>query len=540
VVDEWGIADGYWDVAGNWHPTSDETRDRLRASMGDPRPGPGPWFVRVGTTDPFWSECDIVLEDGTVRTAMHALPADLPLGYHELRPVDGSATTELIVHPDTCPALPNAWGLAVQTYALWSDRSWGIGDLRDLAVVCRGLAERGGRAVLISPLHQPAPVHPIEPSPYFPSTRRAWSPLLVGFDDSPPDELRVRPGNLIDRDAVWDAKRAALAAAFVDDASMDASTVAWWNARAEVRAAGVDPDTVPLDELGRAARFHEWIQTVIAGQLADVAATGVSVIGDLAVGFSPHGADADEYRHVLALDMRLGAPPDPFNEAGQEWGIPPFVPGKLRAAGYRPFIETVRAALRGVQGLRIDHVMGLFRQFWIPAGGDPADGAYVRFPVDEMLAIICLEATRAGAFVIGEDLGTVEDGVRETLAARRIGCTKVLWFADDHPAEWPDHALATITTHDLPTITGVFEEHDGDDVMRERLDALAPDAVRAGDAIAAAHVALLASPAHIRLQSADDVAGALRRPNMPGLNDYPCWRIPLPIPVDDLVDRLEA
>ena len=238
--------------------------------------------------------------------------------------------------------------------------------------------------------------------------------------------------------------------------------------------------------------------------------------------------------------MRLGAPPDPFNEAGQEWGIPPFVPGKLRAAGYRPFIETVRAALRGVQGLRIDHVMGLFRQFWIPAGGDPADGAYVRFPVDEMLAIICLEATRAGAFVIGEDLGTVEDGVRETLAARRIGCTKVLWFADDHPAEWPDHALATITTHDLPTITGVFEEHDGDDGMRERLDALAPDAVRAGDAIAAAHVALLASPAHIRLQSADDVAGALRRPNMPGLNDYPCWRIPLPIPVDDLVDRLEA
>jgi len=535
--DEWGIADGYWDVAGTWRPTSDATRDRLRETMGDPSPGPGPWFVREGSTDSFWNPCDLHLEDGTVRADVHGLPGDLPIGYHRLVPRDGAPSTELIVHPAACPELPTAWGLGVQIYSLWSERSWGVGDLRDLRTVCDTLALHGGGAVLISPLHQPALTLPVEPSPYYPSTRRAWSPLLLAMDDEPPEELRCRPDALIDRDAVWTAKRDVLLARFgdLDDGSIEPSSVSWWNAEMDARSA--DEELSPA-QVARLARFHEWLQLLVGEQLAAVAATGIAIIGDLAVGFAPGGADADEYAEVLAGDMRLGAPPDPFNQAGQGWGIPPFIPGKLRAAAYRPFVETVRAALRGVQGLRIDHVMGLFRQFWIPEGGDPSHGAYVQFPAEDLLAIICLEATRAGAFVIGEDLGTVADGVREMLAERRIACTKVLWFEDMPPSGWPEQSLATITTHDLPTITGVFEDRDGDDEMRDRLEAVAPGAPRASDAIETAHAALLASPARIRLLAADDVVGAARRPNMPGLNDYPCWRIPLPVPVVDLLDRL--
>ena len=180
----------------------------------------------------------------------------------------------------------------------------------------------------------------------------------------------------------------------------------------------------------------------------------VRLIGDLAVGCRPDGADGWLYQDLMALGMGIGAPPDPFNEAGQDWGLPPFVPWRLRAARYAPFIGMVRAALQGMGGLRIDHVMGLFRQFWVPAGGTPADGGYVQMSANELLAIIRLEANRAGAFVCGEDLGTVEPHVREALAGSGILGTRVFWF-DQRPHEWTYLNLATVTTHDLPTVAGV-------------------------------------------------------------------------------------
>ena len=231
----------------------------------------------------------------------------------------------------------------------------------------------------------------------------------------------------------------------------------------------------------------------------------------------------------------MGAPPDEFNTAGQDWGIPPFVPWRLRAAGYQPFIDTVRAALRGVDALRIDHVMGLFRQYWVPVGRGAAEGGYVRYPAEELLAILCLEATRAGAFVVGEDLGTVEPEVRSALAARRIASTKVLYFEPDPPSAWPEGCLATLTTHDLPTAAAVFERSDGEEGIRERLCATAPDARTAEEVIEGAHAALLDSPARVRLLSADDLCASRRRPNLPGLNDYPSWRIRLPRPVDQIL-----
>lgn len=561
--DEWGITDGYHDVHGHWHQTSIATRDRLRAAMGTPQSGRPMWFVRAGDQHHLWNECDVELEDGTRRAVGDRLPDDLPIGYHELVPRDGSAATRLVVHPAQCPPVPRLWGVAAQVYALWSSSSWGIGDLHDLRRLAVDVMAAGGGALLVSPLHQPAPTLPQEPSPYYPSTRRAWSPLLVGIDAPVPPHLRCRGDQLIDRDDAWISKRSVLEAEFdahletLQRAGLAPATpgpIAWWNARCDVlRGDWRDwPEVAPDDhpdadpDLLHRARFHEWLQSQVAEQLADVTATGITLIGDLAVGFSPLGADSHEYRDLLALGERIGAPSDEFNPAGQNWGIPPFVPWRLRAALYQPFIDTVRATLRGMGGLRIDHVMGLFRQYWVPDGGAPEDGAYVRFPADELLAILAIEATRAGAFVVGEDLGTVEATVHEAMARFGIAGTKVLWFEDPPPSEWPEPALATVTTHDLPTVTQVFvrdpvmaeDEALGGrpDVVRQRLMAVAVGATSAAEAIDAAHRALLGSPSRLRLITTDDLAGAGNQPNLPGLNDYPSWRLRLPRPVDELFD----
>ena len=294
-----------------------------------------------------------------------------------------------------------------------------------------------------------------------------------------------------------------------------------------------DPD------LMHRARFHEWLQSKVATQLAQVRATGVTLIGDLAVGFSPLGADSYEYRDLLALGMRIGAPPDEFNPGGQSWGIPPFVPWRLRAALYQPFIDTVRAALRGMDGLRIDHVMGLFRQYWVPEGGEPGDGAYVRFPADELLAIIAIESTRA----------------RCVRRRRRPRHRRSRGASRDGGHRHRRHEGAVVRGRSAVEVARACAGHchdarpaDAGDGLRpfesRRPDGAAtvgggrPTSGQAADvheAIAATHTALLASPAALRLMTTDDLAGATRQPNVPGLNDEPNWRIRLPIAVSELL-----
>ena len=166
-------------------------------------------------------------------------------------------------------------------------------------------------------------------------------------------------------------------------------------------------------------RYHQWLQWLLDVQLARAAAV-LPIVQDLPVGFDPGGADAWVWQDLLAGECTIGAPPDAFNAQGQDWQLSPFVPEKLRAAAYEPFIQTIRAALRHAAGLRIDHVMGLFRLYWIPRGLSAAQGTYVRYPADDLMGIVALESHRAGAFIIGEDLGTVEPGVRERLARHCI------------------------------------------------------------------------------------------------------------------------
>jgi 4-alpha-glucanotransferase len=299
-------------------------------------------------------------------------------------------------------------------------------------------------------------------------------------------------------------------------------------------------------------RFHQWLQWLLDRQLGE-ASSHLPVVHDLAVGVDPAGIDAWLWQDSFARGMKVGAPPDEFNTHGQDWGLPPFDPWKLRAAGYVPFAETIRGALRHAGGLRLDHVMGLFRLFWIPDGVSPADGAYVRYPADDLLDIVALESHRAGAYVVGEDLGTVEEHVREELGERQVLSYRLLWFEDRPPQEYPVQALAAVTTHDLPTVAGMWTGSDLEDqrriglepneesteAIRNRLtttlglaDDAAPEEVVAGTCRL-----LAAAPSMLVTAALDDALAVEQRPNMPGTTDeWPNWSIPLPMPLEQIED----
>jgi 4-alpha-glucanotransferase len=223
----------------------------------------------------------------------------------------------------------------------------------------------------------------------------------------------------------------------------------------------------------------------------------------------------------------------------------------LRSAGYEPFIQTVRAALMGAAGLRVDHVMGLFRLYWIPERAHASEGTYVRYPYWDLLNILALEAHRAGAFVVGEDLGTVEEQVRSELAERRVLSYRLLWFEQDRPAAWPQEALGAVTTHDLPTVAGLWSGEDlevqrrlgldpneagSDEIVRRLehwgdLDGDAP----ATEVVATAYGLLAEAPCRVLTVSLDDLAVVSERPNMPGtVDEWPNWCIALPLPLEEL------
>ena len=292
-------------------------------------------------------------------------------------------------------------------------------------------------------------------------------------------------------------------------------------------------------------QFHAWLQWLIEEQLQQ-SSYQCAVMQDLPIGVDPGGADAWMNQDVFARGVSVGAPPDKFNTQGQDWGLPPFIPWKLRAAAYEPFIQTIRATLRHAGGLRIDHVLGLFRLYWVPQGLGPAYGAYVRYASDELLSIVALESHRANAFIVGEDLGTVEEGVCEKLQRTGIMSYRVFWFEKDEPKKWPELALAALSTHDLPTVAGMWT---GSDLEAQRKAGLQPNekdtegsrqllqtnagAVRADDVetvAAKAHRALAQAPSRLVTAQLDDALLVEERPNMPATTaeQWPNWSIALP------------
>jgi 4-alpha-glucanotransferase len=519
-----------------------------------------------------------------------------------------------------------SWGFAAQLYSVRSRASWGHGDLHDLAdLAAWSGGDLGADFVLVNPLHAAEPQPPVSPSPYLPMSRRQISPLYLRIEDIPEyqgltagDRAQVEAlaaplraasttAALIDRDAVWAAKRAALELIHAVPltasrrAGLDAFLArdrraigdwAAWCAIAEVHGPDwrswptvlADPGSAEVTELRRTLAdrigFHAWLQWLTTEQLAAAqqaarrAGMSIGVITDLAVGAHPGGADAWARQDVIVPGISVGAPPDEFNQRGQNWTLPPWHPGRLAAQAGRPLAELIAASTRHAGGLRVDHVMGLARLWWIPAGMSPDLGTYVRYDHELMGGVLAAEVARADALAIGEDLGTVEPWLRKFLAERRVLGTSMLWFergADGTPREpggWRRGCLATVGTHDMPPAAafltgeqvtiraklGLLTQPEAEEraiahaETAQWLAVLAREGLLPGQArpspeefTVALYAYLTRTPAVLIGVSLAEAAGERRPQNMPGtVDEYPNWRIPLagadgqPVLLDDL------
>jgi 4-alpha-glucanotransferase len=572
---------------------------------------PGTVVVREGSGRPLAEPGTIVLEGGATREVTE-VPDDLPLGWHRL--IVGSQDVTLVVVPVQLPEPPQTWGWMLQLYALHSAASWGMGDLGDLAGFVA--AGHGAGLILLNPLHAITPTLPVPSSPYSPSSRRFANPLYLRVADTDEyrradpalreqvDALRPAPAadGLIDYTAVWQAKRAALQLLWplagpvdldTDPGLTDFATFCalaeehgpdWSQWPAEFRRP--DSPAVLQARTGDRVAFHVWVQRLLIAQLdaaneaARAAGMPVGVVHDLAVGIDPCGADGWLLQDVLAAGVHTGAPPDAFNQLGQDWGLAAWRPDRLIETGYAAYRDMLQRIFRYAGGLRVDHVAGLWRLWWVPPGMSADGGTYVFYDPEAMLGILALEAHRAGATVIGEDLGTVQPVVTETLERMNMLGSAVLWFTRDYDdpqegflpsARYPRNALASISTHDLPTATGflvgeqvrvraelgqllgpVEEEERRADADREQLlerlreEDLITKESTTDEIIVAMHEFLARTPCRLVTASLYDVLGEIRQPNLPGTTDeYPNWRMPLAtsleqIETDPRVARIAA
>ncbi|GAA2545229.1 4-alpha-glucanotransferase [Pseudonocardia hydrocarbonoxydans] len=570
--------------------TPSARRAALQKARADADRLPGTIAVRTDRSRALPGPAVLVDPDGG-RRDVDEIPAGLAPGWYGLE--IGDRTVTVVVAPPALPDAERSWGWMLQLYALHSARSWGIGDLGDLREFTAWTgAEHGARAVLLNPLHAFTPVPPVQPSPYTPSSRRFGTPLALRITDldayaradaatrAEVDALAPAPTDRIEHDRVWAAKRSALELLWraegrpFPDVEPDLAEFATFCALAERHGGRWSrwPEHLrrPVVEDGPRTAFHAWVQAQVQQQLREVRdaarAAGVRIIHDLAVGCDPEGADGWAWADVLALGVRVGAPPDAFSQQGQDWGLPPWRPDRLDATGYAAYRDLLRAQLRHADGLRIDHVAGLWRLWWVPPGESADRGTYVHYDAEVMLAVLTLEAHLAGALVIGEDLGTVEPEVTAGLAERHMLGSSVLWFTRDldaegepllDPARWPDDSVATISTHDLPTAAGFLRgEHVRaraelgllDDPVAEEKKAAADRAELvallhghgfAGETdeelVVAMHALLASTPARLVLVSPYDVIGEVRQPNLPGtVDEYPNWRLPLPVTLEEL------
>jgi 4-alpha-glucanotransferase len=556
------------------------------------------------------------LADATARDLADATARDLA-GAADQAGLEGAGEASHRHVPTGIPDLPvhKTWGFTLQLYSLRSRDSWGHGDLRDLADLATWSGrELGAGFVLVNPLHAAEPLPPISPSPYLPMTRMFTSPLYLRVEDIPeygqltdadravveqlaaPLRARNATADLIDRDAVWRAKREALElvrhvrlsparqaefdtfraergrelerwSAWCALAEQNGPDWRTWPAVCAAPAAGL-ADVASEPALRRSASFHAWLQWHCDQQLAAAqrAATDAGmqhgIIHDLAVGVSPSGADAWAHPELLVSGVSVGAPPDSFNQLGQDWGQPPWHPGRLAAAGYLPLADLFAASLRRAGGLRVDHVMGLTRLWWIPAGRRPDQGAYVGYDQRATVGVLAGTAARADAVAIGEDLGTVDPSIRTHLADHNILGTMMLWFARGRrgeplrPALWRRACMATVGTHDVPPVAGFVTGEQvtvranlgllAQPVERERADSqaalaswraalqreglLSADGAPPGPAefTIALYGYLGLTPSLLTGVSLADAVGDVRTQNIPGTStEYPNWQVPL-------------
>ncbi len=577
--------------------------------------------------------------DGT-RYQRRRLPLalDLPPGYHRLEVTAGgtaSGAMALTVAPGRAFGLADRgpdrlWGVTLPLYGLRSERNWGIGDFGDLADLVTAMAGLGAGLIGINPVHALFPMLADRISPYAPSSRRFLNVLLISIERAaqrlgglpaldPASRgllARARATELVDYPAIAKLKQGALeqlhqrfaasagpeVAAFaafraqggpslerqaIFEALLehlvrdDPANRCWRNWPAGYRSPDHPAVAAFAARHARRVEFFQFLQWLADEQLGEaqaaarIAGMPVGLYLDLAVGVDPDGAEAWADPVTVAGRVRIGAPPDDFSPKGQDWGLAPLAPLALRAQAYAPFVELLRRNMAHAGALRIDHVLGLRRSFWLPPERE-LQGAYVRYPVDDLLGLVALEAERGRCVVIGEDLGTVPEGFRETLtAAGLLGC-RVLYFERDHEggfreaACYPPSCLASIGTHDLPTLAGFWvgrdidwrerlglfadpaqpaRERDERALIRQRLlellaregllpaglDPAGPPAELPWSVVLALHELLARSPAEILVMQLEDAFGLVEQANLPGTTDqHPNWRRRLAVPLEEL------
>jgi 4-alpha-glucanotransferase len=469
-------------------------------------------------------------------------------GYHTLR--HGRREFTLAVAPPRCVTVADVapgrrlWGLAVQLYGLRRAGDGGIGDTTALATLAREAARHGADALALSPTHLLFPDDPTRFGPYSPASRLRLNPLLAGL---PVADEEDDDATLIDWPKAAQRKYARLRR--LHDATTGAPET-------------FDAFLQQLAEAGFAA----------AQRAAKDAGMAIGLIADLAVGLDPDGAEVGADPPAFLSGLRIGAPPDAFNPKGQDWGLTSFSPAGLVTRGFAPFIATLRANLRYAGGVRIDHAMGLMRLWLVPQGGSPAEGAYLAYPIDDLMRLLALESHRHRAIVIGEDLGTVPPAFRARCRAAGIAGMDVLWFQRRGerflpPDQWRDDGVAMTTTHDLPTVAGWWRGADLDlrgtigtvdeaEIARrpEERAALWQAFVEAGattapspalddtDPVVDAAVDFVArAPGPLAIVPLEDVMGVPEQPNLPGTTDqHPNWRRRWRLPADQMLRRPAA
>jgi 4-alpha-glucanotransferase len=534
--------------------------------------------------------------------------------------------------PEKLAAGGRLWGLTVQLYTLRSESDWGIGDYGDLRGLVEIAAARGAAVVGLNPLHALFPDNPEAASPYSPASRLLLNILNIDVTalpeliDAPEarallqsDAFRARIAEargkpLVDYSAVTalkmealervfaafrasagPARREAFAAFRAERGETLARSCLFLALRAHFAASGPersdwrawpepfrDPASPEVrrfaEEHADRVEFQTWLQWVADSQLGAAAETAVArgmpvgLYRDLAVGADSAGAETWSNAKAVVTGVQVGAPRDIFNPAGQDWGLPPFHPRALRAEAYRSFVELVRANMRHAGGLRIDHVMGLLHLFCIPAGKKPVDGAYIAYPIDDLVGILALESQRNRCLVVGEDLGTVPEGFRERMAAANILSYRILFFEQEAdgrflpPDSYPATAMAVLGSHDLPTLRGWWEGRDIDlkerygllptpEEIRWQRDTRDRDKARLLEALRgaglledgqpdiaallrAAHAFLARSSSMLAVAQLDDMVDEGDQVNVPSTSwEHPNWRRKLSVPLEEMPDH---
>ncbi|WP_374327035.1 4-alpha-glucanotransferase [Paracoccus pantotrophus] len=580
-----GVLPGFHDLAGQWRETSVETAVALLAAMGLAVPTaaeaqaalddhavrlPQDVICAAGARpDLALDDWQLTFEDGTEAEGNGPLPV-LPLGIHRLRA--GGRDYTLLAAPPRLPGPARCWGLAAPLYGI---SETGIGSYADLAVLAKGMGRQGAAFLGINPVHAGFPTEPQLSSPYTPSHRRRLNvihlpgglgtpgPRIDYARDIPARMAALRAGyDAFPGDPAFDAWQAAAGEGlqrFALHQALSARLGAFWG---DWPATLASPDTpaaiAARADLAGEMRFHAWLQwraeraLSAAGQAAREGGMAHGLYLDLAVGTHPFGAETWEDRASFAFGASLGAPPDAFAPQGQNWSLAPFSPLGLRAQAYAPLAETLRRQLQFAGVLRIDHILGFERAYWVP---NAAPGAYVAMPRDAMLAVARIEAARAGnAVLVGEDLGNIPDGLREALAASGIlGCRVAMFEREGwhppafRPAESYDQgAIASFSTHDLPTWRGWRRGADiaaragiaGQETaagQQERAEeVVAFDRLLPDPGLDALHGFLARTPSRLVAVQAELLLDMADQPNLPGtVGEYPNWQLRLPVAAGD-------